>query len=78
MFFYINLDNANMDQGVDVNNIKIYQHLLNENMLEKNFPAMLANSIEFQNVPIKSEQQAEALRKIKANEEVKESLPKEN
>lgn len=78
MFFYINLENSNLDQGVDVNNTKIYQHLLNENMLEKNFPAMLANSIEFQNVPIKNEAQAEALRKIKANEEVKESLPKEN
>ena len=78
IFFYINLESTTKDQGVDVANIKIYMHLLNENMLEKTFPAMLANSLEFQNIPIRSKEEAEALRAIKMDEEVKESLPKEN
>lgn len=54
-FFYYNLDQTNKDVGgIDVENRKVFAFLINENLIYKNCPALLANSIEFKGMKIKS------------------------
>jgi hypothetical protein len=61
-----------------VENRKIFAYLLNENLILKNCPAILANSMEFMNMKVTSKTQMEALSKIKNSDEIKEKelIPK--
>lgn len=66
-----NLDQTNKDVGgVDLENRKIYAFLINENLIYKNCPALLANSIEFKGMKVKSKEEQSILAKIKEDEEV--------
>jgi hypothetical protein len=60
------LDSSNKDVGgVDVENRKIYAYLINENLIYKNCPALLANSIEFRGMKVKNQEESSELTKIK-------------
>ena len=74
---YSNLDATNKDVGgVDVENRKIFAYLINENLIYKHCPALLANSIEFRGMKVKNEEESKLLAKIKEDEEVQELVPK--
>lgn len=74
---YSNLDSSNKDIGdVDVENRRMFAALINENMIYKNCPTLLACSLEFQKMPVRSKQEEAILNAIKADENVKELLPK--
>ena len=62
--------------GVDVDNRKIFTDLINENMLGKHIPAILAHSTEFCQMKVKNKEEFEILKRIKTFEEVKEAIPK--
>ncbi len=79
VLFYYNLDQSQFDiGGVLVENRKIFYMLINENLILKNCPALLANSLEFMGMTVKNAEQAASLSKIKNNEEIKEKelIPK--
>ena len=57
-------------------NRRLYAFLLNENLLYKNCPTLLACSIEFQQMKVKNDNQKQMLTAIKTDEAVKELLPK--
>jgi len=77
--FYFNLDTNQFDNGgISVENRKVYAYLINENLIYKNCPVILANSVELQGMTAKTPQEAATLHKIKLNDEVKEVLPKMN
>lgn len=61
-----------------MDNRKVYAYLINENLIYKGCPVILANSIELQGMTVKNADEAAALHKIKQNDEVKEYLPKIN
>lgn len=48
----------------------IYAQMLNENLTYKNCPVILANSIEYRNLKVSSQKEAETLQKIKRDEEL--------
>lgn len=52
--------------------------LINENLILKNCPALLANSLEFLGMKVTNKEQQAALSKIKNNDEIKEKelIPK--
>ena len=54
----------------------MYAFLLNENLLYKNCPTLLACSLEFQQMKVKNDNQKQMLTAIKTDEAVKELLPK--
>ena len=62
--------------GVDVDNRKIFTDLINENILGKHIPAILAHSTEFCQMKVKNKEEFEILKRIKTFEEVKEAIPK--
>lgn len=51
--------------------------MINENLIYKHCPAVLANSIEFKGMKIKSQEEQSMLAKIKEDEEVQELIPKQ-
>ena len=74
-----NLDQSNKDiGGVDVENRRIYAYLLNENLIYKQLPVIFAHSFEFRNFKVKSPEEATVLQKMKADETVREIIPKDN
>lgn len=62
--------------GVSVENRRIFAYLINENLLYKNCPTLLANALEFRDMKIKNPAQQEVLKNIQKDESVKELLPK--
>jgi hypothetical protein len=76
--FFLNQINSNQKGvgGVDVDNRKIFTELINENMTGKQIPAILANSQELSAMRVRSETELAILRRIRANDVVKEALPK--
>ena len=64
--------------GVDIDNRKIFTDLINENMLGKHIPSILAHSTEFAAMKVKNKEEFEILKRIKAYDEVKEAIPKAN
>lgn len=76
--FFLNQINSNQKDvgGVDVDNRKIFTELINENMTGKQIPAILANSQELSAMRVRSETELAILRRIRANDVVKEALPK--
>lgn len=76
-FFYISLDSSNKEEGgISLDNKKVYGTLINENMLMKNMPQMLAKSIELANIPSKSAKETQMLKKIRDIPEVNELIPR--
>jgi hypothetical protein len=63
--------------GVDVDNRKIFTELINENLLGKQIPGILAHSSEFATMKVRSKEELEILKRIKMKEEVKEAIPKQ-
>lgn len=61
--------------GVDVDNRKIFTELINENMLMKHIPGVLAHSYEFSQMKVRSKDELEILKRIKELDEVKEAIP---
>jgi len=51
--------------GVDVDNRKIFTELINENMIDKHIPGILAHSHEFATMKVRSKEELEVLKKIK-------------
>lgn len=78
-YFYNKIMSNQKDVGgVDVDNRKIFTELINENMLGKHIPGILAHSAEFSNLKVRSKEELEILKRIKNNDEVKEAIPKSN
>jgi hypothetical protein len=76
--FWIRINESEKDVGgVDVDNRKIFTDLINENMLGKQIPGILSQSTEFSLMKVKSKEELEILKRIKAIEEVKEAIPKQ-
>lgn len=50
--------------------------MINENLIYKNCPALLANSVEFRGMKVKNQEESSILAKIKEDEEVQELIPK--
>lgn len=57
-------------------NKRLYGSRLNENLLVKNLPLILASSKEFQAIGAKNQDELTALKKLKDNDDLDELLPK--
>lgn len=78
-YFYNKIMSNQKDVGgVDVDNRKIFTELINENMLGKHIPGILAHSSEFSALKVRSKDEFEVLKRIKAFDEVKEAIPKQS
>jgi hypothetical protein len=75
--FFLNQITANEKDvgGVDVDNRKIFTELINENMLMKHIPGILAHSYEFSTMKVRTKEELEILKKIKELDQVKEAIP---
>lgn len=62
--------------GVNVENRKRFTEMINENMLGKHIPGILAQSVEFSKMNVRSKEELTILMRIKQDERVKESIPK--
>lgn len=60
-----------------VENRRLYAYLLNENLILKNCPAILANSLEYNELKIKTQAEQQVMAKMRNNEEVKDLVPKD-
>lgn len=77
-FLYINFgDTTTKDEnGVLIENKRIYGAKLNENLLPKNVPLVLASCYEFQAIGAKNKDEIALIKKLKDNEEIDELCPK--
>jgi len=77
-FVYVNFGDTTIkdEGGVLLENKRLYGSKLNENLIPKNMPQILAMAIEFQKMGAKDKDEMEALKKLKDNEEIRELLPK--
>ena len=75
---YVNFGDTTIkdEGGVLLENKRLYGSKLNENLIPKNMPQILAMAIEFQKMGAKDKDEMEALKKLKDNEEIRELLPK--
>ena len=64
------------EHGVLIENKRGYGAKLNENLLVKNVPTILAQSMEFQSIGAKNKGEIELLKKLKQNELIDDLLPK--
>lgn len=78
--FFLNQITSNEKDvgGVDIDNRKVFTELINENMIGKQIPGILAHSFEFSNMKVRSKDELEMLKRIKSHDEVKEAIPKPN
>lgn len=63
---------------MDVDNRKIFTELINENMIDKHIPGILAHSYEFASMKVRSKDELDVLKRIKTYEKVKDAIPKPN
>ena len=63
--------------GVDIDNRKVFTELINENMLGKQIPGIMAQSVEFSLMKVRSKDELQMLMKIKQDDRVKEAIPKQ-
>lgn len=77
-FLYINFaDSTHKNEGgVLLENKRIFGALLNENLIYKNMPQVLARSLEFERMAAKSKVEVDLLRKLKEDERIAEMMPK--
>lgn len=75
---YVNFgDTTTKDEfGVLIENKRMYGAKLNENMIPKNVPMILAQCIEFQAIGAKNKDEMTLLKKLKDNDDIDELLPK--
>jgi translocation protein SEC63 len=64
--------------GVDIDNRKVFTDMINENMLMKHIPGIMAYSCEFSQMKVRSKEELDILKKIKENDIVKDAIPKPN
>lgn len=64
------------ESGVLLENKRMYGARINENLLVKNVPLILAQSKEFQSIGAKGKDEIALLKKLKENEDLDELLPK--
>jgi len=78
--FFLNQIKSNEKDvgGVDIDNRNIFTDMINENMLMKHIPGILAYSVEFSQMKVRSKEELDILKKIKETEAVKEAIPKAN
>jgi hypothetical protein len=70
-------DNNKDDRGVLLDNKMIFAKKLNENLLSKQIPQILAVTTEFQSVGAHNQTELDLMKKIlRDNDEVKDSMPK--
>ena len=70
-------DSSNRDEkGVLLENKAIYAQKLNENLLVKQLPLILAQSLEFQNIGARDEAEVALLKKLKENDDIDQLIPK--
>ena len=71
-FVYMHFgDSSNRDEkGVLLENKAIYAQKLNENLLVKQLPLILAQSLEFQNIGARDEAEVALLKKLKENDDI--------
>ena len=77
-FLYVNFgDTSTKDEsGVLMENKRNYGAKLNENLIVKNMPQILASSIEFQAIGARNQAEIDLLKKLKDNDDISELLPK--
>ena len=77
-FVYVNFsDTTKKDEGgVLLENKRLYGSKLNENLLPKNMPQIMAMAIEYQAMGAANKEEMDALKKLKDNDDIKELLPK--
>ena len=75
---YINFGDTTIkdEGGVLLENKRHYGSTLNENLIPKNMPQILAGSIEYQKMGSKDKKVKEILKKLSENDQIKELLPK--
>ena len=77
-FVYINFGDTTIkdEGGVLLENKRHYGNKLNENLIPKNMPQILAGAIEYQKMGSRDKSEKEILKKLSDNEQIKEMLPK--
>ena len=77
--YFLNQITANEKDvgGVDIDNRKRFTDLINENMIGKQIPGILARSLEFMAMKVRSPEELQILKRIKGDERVKEAIPKQ-
>ena len=78
-FVYINFSDSTKkdERGVILDNKMVFGRKLNENLLFKNIPQILAVTIEFQGMGARSQKEVDLMKKILSdNEEIKALMPK--
>lgn len=64
--------------GTDLSNRQIFGHLINENMLGKHVPVIIAHATELRSMKVRSQDEFKVLSKYKSIDVVKEVIPKQN
>lgn len=77
-FVYVNFGDTTIkdEGGVLLENKRLYGSKLNENLLPKNMPQIMAMAVEFQTMGAKNQEEMAQLKKLKDNDDIKELLPK--
>ena len=77
-FVYVNFGDTTIkdEGGILLENRKLYGSKMNENLIPKNMPQIMAMALEFQKLGAKDKNEMELLKKLKDNEEIRELLPK--
>lgn len=77
--YFLNKISANEKDvgGVDIDNRKIFTEMINENMLGKQIPVVFAHSHEFSKMTVRNQDEFNVLKRIKAEEHVKDVIPKQ-
>ena len=73
-FVYVNFGDTTIkdEGGILLENRKLYGSKINENLIPKNMPQIMAMAIEFQKLGAKDKEELEQLKKLKDNEEIRE------
>lgn len=74
---YINFGDTTIkdENGILLENKKAYGAKLNESIIPKNMPMMLASCIEFQDMGVKSEEENKLLKRLKDDDAIADMLP---
>jgi len=77
-FLYLNFADSSTkdDGGVHLQNKMVFGQLLNENLIVKNMPQILARSLEFEGMRARSQHELELLKKLKSDDRIAELLPR--
>ena len=77
LYMHFKDDTIKDERGVLLANKQIFGRKLNEMMLQKNLPQVIAVTVEFQSVGARSQEEVDLMKKIlRDNDEIKELMPK--